>query len=440
LRKGFQDFGLTLGGRVGGLFFGMLTQIILAWNLGPDGRGSLAVCLVFAAILGMVFSVGSDIGVLYFVSSGNFSVSEGVFYVSIFAAISSILAMAAGSALMCAPLTFFAKATHGAFLLSLLLVPATLFSEVFYRLLTAVHMFKAFALASVLKSSLQTVLTIGFVWWAGWGVNGALLASIVTAGGILGICLIFLLHNFPMVRFRPSIADLKAMFWYGTRYYAGKISNMTNTQIGTVLLAFFAAPSEIGWFAVASRMTNLVEILPESITTVLFPRMASAPDGRKRLVVQTSQIVTIICGSIFLALSLLATPIVRILFSPEFLPAVPLIRILSIGGAVFCSGKIFLSYLIATKHPGVGSIAVTIGVIVNVALLVVLLPWIGVSGAAWAMALNYVVSSIVLFWAFRRFSGVRFADFFSFGGSDWKCLLTPIHHTFRKDVADGDRK
>jgi O-antigen/teichoic acid export membrane protein len=423
LGKGVHDLTLTLGSRVGAIVAGVATQSILAWNLGPDGRGALAVCLLFSSILVLIFSVGCNIGAVYFVSTKRFSISEGLFYTFVFGSLCSTAAVAVGWVSTLAPLAFFDKATHDAFLLSLVLIPASLFSEVLCRLLTAVHLFHHFAVVTILRSVLQLVLTCFFVWKAGWGVGGALLASIITAVSLSIVCVTVFFHRFEITRVAPSVKKFLEMFSYGARLYVGKISNMANVEIGTVLLAFLAPQAEIGFFATASRLVKLVETVPQALTITLFPRMAADPEGKKVLVMRSARVVLVLCGIILLFLALFATPLVRIVFSPAFLPVVPLVRILAMGSFVYCMARVFFSYLLATDHPGLASIPVTLGAVVNVGLLWWLLPIMGVTAAAWAMSVNYFVSSAILLIAFSVVSRSRLREVFSFSRKDWESLL-----------------
>lgn len=417
--KGLHDAGITLAGRIGALIATIATQSILAWSLGTEGRGSLAVCLLFSTIMVLIFSIGCDIGALYFVSSKRFNISEGYFYSLIFGTVCSLAAMIVGWGIIKTSIPFFEKASQNAFLLSLWLIPTKLFGTMFHRLLTAVKLFRHYAAITLLRALLQLTLTFCFVRMVQWGVQGAILATILTGTLIFIICSIVYIHEFDIKLIKPSFKKFAAMLSYGAHYYLGKISNMAKIQIGTVFLAFFATKSDIGLFAISSRLIKLVEMIPEAITTALFPRIAADKDGRKDLVVKTSRISLIVCGGIFSLLTLFTTPLVRIVFSPDFLPAVPLIRILAIGGVLYCMAKIFLSYLVATKHPGIASVAVMIGVIVNIILLYFLLPKFGVIAAAWAMSANYIISSIIILLLFKRLSGLKYSEIFGFCRSDW---------------------
>ncbi len=416
---GVNDFGVTIGGKVGKVLPGILTQSLLAWNLGPAGRGSLAICLVYSSLLVIIFSMASDTAAVYFVSSRRFSISEGVIYTIFYGAIASMAAMAAGWFAIGLPLAFFQQAAPEEFKLALLLVPATLFGVDLPRLFTAVFKFRIFAGLVLAHSFLQLIFTVLFVWILRGSVRGALWASIWSAGIVVVISLVLFRRECGLRWVRPTASNLGAMLKYGLRYYLAKISNMMNLQVGPIILAFFATRAEIGWFAVAARLTNLVEMIPDSMTAVLIPRAAGHQEGRSRLVARASRIVGVVCGVILIALAVVAQPLIRLVFSPEFLPAVPFIRIIALGLIIRCMSKVTISYLLGTDHPGVGAVAVAAGVSVNLAAMWYLLPRVGVIGAPWGMTISYLVSSAIILGSFSRLSGLSLKEIFTFRRSDW---------------------
>lgn len=419
---GVRDFGATIGGKVGKVLLGIMTQSLLAWNLGPADRGSLAICLVYSSLLVIIFSLASDSAAVYFVSSRRFSISEGVIYTVIYSVIASATAMVAGWFALDLPLAFFQQATPGEFKLTLLLVPTTLLGIDLPLLFTAVYRFKTFAWLSFAQSVLQLIFTVIFVWILRGGVRGSLWASIVSAGAIVPASLVLFRLQCGLKWTRPTLEKLMAMLRYGVRYYLGKISNMVNLQSGPIILAFFVNRAEIGWFAVAARLTSLVEMIPDSMVAVLFPRSAGHQEGRSQLVARTSRIVGTICGIILIGLAVVAHPLIRIVFSPDFLPAVPFVRILALGLIIRCMSKVAVSYLLGTDHPGVGAVAVVAGVSVNLAAMLYLLPRVGVIGAPWGMTLSYFISSAVILISFSSLSGLTLKDIFTFRRSDWSEL------------------
>jgi len=417
--RGKRDLGATYGSRIVVLMAGVLSQSVLAWNLGADGRGSYAVCLVFGTSLAKVFSVGIDNSMTYLVSSQRLSVAEGFSCALLLGAIYSMVAGSVGWLLLDLPVRFFSQASQEAFLLSLLLIPMIVFAEVFLRLLTAVRQFRSFAAINLFRGVCQLLLAVFLVWWLGLGVIGALLAFIITGLLAVLLCLVVLRRTCRLAWVSPSRSQLKEVLSHGIRQYIPKIGSLVNTQTGTVFLAFVATKTEIGWFALASRITVLVLMFPHSLNTVLLPRIAADEHGRKDLVARAMRVSFAVCGATFLFLALFGTVVVTIVFSSEFLPAVKLIRILAIGGTCYSVGNIALTYLIGIGCPGRGAAAVTAGIVLNLMALFLLTPTIGVSGAAWAMTANYVFSSVVLMWLFLRSSNLRLQEVVRFSRADW---------------------
>ena len=435
MASGIRNVSITFAARMCTLSMAVGTESCLAWFLGTSGRGSYAVCLLFATLLSLIFGVGCDVASIYFVSSKRFSLSEGITYSLIYGGIGSGLAIIAGLILMQFPLPFFDKATPTAFYLALITVPVLLFALVFMGLLTAVQQFGWFAAVSILNALAKLSMTIVFVWLLPWGVNGALLAIFVTDIITIGTTLVLFSRKYGAVLAKPTMKKIVDMLHYGAMYYIGKVSNQMNFQMGTMILALFATKEEIGLFAVASLSTTGATIIPDTLGTVLMPTIAGNKTGKRELVAQCSRLTALTCGILLSILAVFAKPIVTVLFSPAFLPAVPLIQILAFGVLIRCACKVFESFLLGTDRPGMLSFSVTVGIIVNLLVLILLLPMIGLIGASVAVSAGYFVSSALLLSAFIRFSGLTLVEIYHFRMSDW----IPIRSLFQKVAKAGCR-
>lgn len=408
------------------LILGIANQSCLAWFLGPADRGAFAVCLTYVTLLTIFFVVGCDTASIYFVSSGKVSLSEGVIQTFIYGGVGSLVAMVVGWCLMFFPVEFFMKASVSQFNIAILSIPVTLFSLLLSGLLTAVNHFKAFGIISIANSFLQLLLTVVFIEFFRWGVEGAFSATIAASSVTIFFTLVYFHHVLGLIWVRPSWLSLKEMFHYGLRYYVGKISNQVNLQIGAMILAFFATKEDIGIFAVASQLTARSMFIPDVLATVLMPRVAADKTGKTAVVAQCARLTFVACGVMLLVMAVFAKPLVIILFSPNFIAAAVLIQILIIGVLIRSYSKIFVPYLLGIDRPGIASISVFVGFIVNVGLLWLLLPIMGLSGAAWAMTIGYIVSSVILTWGFQHFSGLSFWQVHKFQKNDWYLIKDTI--------------
>ena len=434
MKIGIHDFSVTFIGKLVTIITVLGTQSCLAWFLGPEGRGSYAVCVMFAIVLSTVFVIGCDVASLYFVASGRFSVSEGLTYTLIYGGIGSLLAIAAGLGLLQLDLPFISKAGRSGFHLALLSIPLSLFSLILLNLLTAVRHFNQYALVSIGQGLSNLIFVLIYVRILGGGVNGALLA-VITASLITILFALYLFRrDFAVTWCRPTLARLKEMIHYGARYYVAKISNMANIQFGTLVLALFATREEIAFFAVAMRVAIQVMIVPDTLHLVLIPRSAQDREGKKDMVAWAVRLSGLICGAVLLLLIIFTRPLVVIIFSPAFAPAIPLIRIISIGVLIRSASKVIVPYLIGTDHPGVASFSTGVGMLVNLCMLLLLLPLIGLSGAAVAVTAGYLAGAVILFIWFSRLSGLSFGAILIPRREDITPLLALLKH-----IREGDQ-
>jgi len=429
--KGFNEFNVICAARMVQIAAQVGGQSCMAWCLGTEGRGSYAICSLFALMLVLVFSVGCDIASVYLVASKRFTVSDGIVNALVYGGIGSVIAIAAGVTLMQLPIAFFNKAPRLSFYLALGSIPFSLLSQVLTRLLTAVQLFRWFGVISIIKGISYLLLMVLFLRFFSWGVNGAVLVLILN--GLIGIIisLVLLWCNCGLVWVRPSLGKLLEMLHYGVRYYIGMLSNQVNYQVGTLVLAFFATTSEIGLFAVAMRLATQIMVIPDTMTTVMMPKIADDEKGKAEVLARCSRFTGLFCGFMLILIGVLAKPLVNVVFSPAFAAAIPLIRILCFGVFVRCISKIFVPYFLGSNRPGIVSLSVAVGTAVNLVAIWILVPRIGLAGASLGVVLSYLVSSIILTIMFVRLSGVTLRTAMTFDKVDWGLLVRSIRHCIR---------
>ena len=434
---GAKQTGITLGAEFVNMGLLFVAQVLLARYLEPAGRGSYAVCNVFAALLTVIFFLGTDVGLIYFIGSKKFTISQGVANTLIFAVACSALAIGAGVLLTWTPFEFFSKASREAFYLALASIPVTFLSMTLLRCLPQLRQFGWYAALTATRATAYVAAIGVFVILLGGGVNGALVAIIASNAVTLVLVVGFLRWRLGLRWEWPSWLRLGQMLHYGIRYYFGKISNLVNFQVGTLILAMFATESEIGLFSLALAMVMRIEVIPGALTTVLLSRVAADVSGRADLVAQCVRVTALVVGGMLIVGSLVVYPFF-LLVLPKFLPAVLVIWVLVPGEWIRSACKLFVPYFIGTNRPGVASAAVALGLVVNVALLAVLLPLLGINGAAASVTGSYIVSSIFLAVAFGRTSGIGFWETWRVRRADWDLAVYAGRRLFAVKQAPRD--
>ena len=107
----------------GTVIFGLAIQGLPAYTLLPEGRGSFALCVVFAGVLGVLFTPRAREGAQYFVMTKQATVSEGVGGALASCLVGGALAITLAIPFVHSDIAFFHKAETRSFYLALALVP-----------------------------------------------------------------------------------------------------------------------------------------------------------------------------------------------------------------------------------------------------------------------------------------------------------------------------
>lgn len=418
MRDGERDTVVSFASKLAVLALSVAIQSSLAWLLRPEGRGSYAVALLYGSVLATIFGFGADRAGQYFVASGGMKRSHGVWATIAALLVGSAVGIVVGRALMTLDLSFFDKAARGSFYIGLALVPFAALGNAFIFLFVGLNRIREMAIVSVVNVAVQFAVGVFLIVVLRMGVNGALLAVVFSNAAAIALSLWYLHRLDSLERVPFSELKLGQLFSYGARYQIAGLGNMANFRVGTMILALFATPVEIGLFAAISGLVTRVLMIPDAIETALFSRVAGDPAGRPDLVGEAARVSAIASGASLLVLALLARPLVWLLLSPEFLPGLKLLWILVPGVFLRATSKVLMSYFMGTNRPAICSWSVGIGALANLAALFILIPAIGFSGAAWAMTLGYVVSSAILIEVFRRVAGRPLSETWGFRRGD----------------------
>jgi O-antigen/teichoic acid export membrane protein len=210
---------------------------------------------------------------------------------------------------------------------------------------------------------------------------------------------------------------------------------MIELGLGTFVVAMYGSPEDVGFFAVASALVLKVLALPDSIETVMLPRIAADHAHRVELVAQSVRIAALLTGLAIAGIVAVSVPLVDVLFSPRFLPSVPLIWAMGLGVFTYAGSQMLMNYFRTIDRPGVCSLATWAGFVANAVVLLALYPVIGLHAAAWGMTAGFAARSIVLFTTFRQLSGPAAIAAMRFRRDD----LATIVQLFRRQRTAGAR-
>ena len=229
-------------------------------------------------------------------------------------------------------------------------------------------------------------------------VGAWLLALIATAG--IGV---FSLARYVRILPAVNVKAFRAQVSYGIRGYMGYVFQAANHRLDVFFVAYFVGPAAVGYYAVGFGIAELLWELPLALGTVLFPKGA-ALDARSN-----SRIAASICRrTLFLTamgiivLLALGRFVVLVLYGSEFLPSLTAFYILLPSALFYTIHKVLGSSLAGQGVPQATLYGGMLSVPVMVALNVILLPRVGIAGAAIASDVAYAINAAVILFIFWR--------------------------------------
>jgi O-antigen/teichoic acid export membrane protein len=419
---GVEDVAASFVKRIALLGSSLAIQSLLAYSLLPEGRGTYAVCIMFAGVLGMLFTPGANIGAQYYVITGRLTLSAGLSAAVIVCLLGGGVGAILGIVLIHSEIAFFDKAGSTTFLIALILVPLSAVSNAAQHQISGMRRFGRLAVFSLCQTGSHAGLVVTLVYGMGLGVDGAILALAAGEIVMISLCLAFLIKEANLHWSWPGWCNIVAVVRYGIRYHPARLTGHMEARIGVIALGVVAGRAEIGFFSVASGLMARVALISDSVVASLVPRLASTEGGRPELGAFCTRITLWTTLVALAGLLSVSVPLVRVLLSAEFLPIVPLMWIGAPGVLILSVGNVIATHFRSTDRPGICSWAAMAGLVVNFSALLILYPRIGISGAAWAMVCGVLVRGIWLSVEYCRRTDTPAPHLFLLQRGDWTRL------------------
>jgi O-antigen/teichoic acid export membrane protein len=216
----------------------------------------------------------------------------------------------------------------------------------------------------------------------------------------------------------PRVTIGQAMLRYGLKAHAGGLASQMNFRLDQAVMAAWVAPAQLGLYVAAVSASSLTQILPLAVRIVATPSIARRPDEDERI--ETLKMYfrnywalsLVLTGACAFALPW-ALPLV---YGEGFRDALWPAEILMIGSVFLGGTTVLTGGAQALGNPWLGSRAELAGLVVTVALLVMLLPVLGITGAAIASAAAYGVALFVLARGIARTSTISVMELLGIDG------------------------
>ena len=217
--------------------------------------------------------------------------------------------------------------------------------------------------------------------------------------------------SYRMHPFRPrlSLRAWRSLASYSIWSWLLSLAILLRDRADTLILGRLLGAGPLGVWSVGTEVAALptTEIV-EPLGRAAFSGFAEA----RRAGLAAGEVFARVLGAAALAtipagvgLSLVAGPLVRVAFGPGWEDAVPVLRVVAIAGTVMALGHV--SQHLLSVHGMLRRLSglTLLGAVLRAVLLLILIPMLGLSGAAWAIGIAILIEqSLVVLTAAGRFN------------------------------------
>lgn len=374
----------------------LVTGVITARMLGPEGRGAFAATTTWPQFFAMVSIAGLSSALVFRMRKSPETASSTAGTALLVASGASIAAIAAGIAVLPllmshypAPIIVFAQLCLASVLVNSL-------QMIIKQAFAGIGEFGQYNLANLLPQLLYLVALLSMVSFGTLSMHGAVLALL---GGGVAALLLTLPKFVRMVRpkLTGGVGEFRALTSYSTRASLTDLVYALSSFADRLVLIPFLPIEELGLYAVAFSFSRVVQLAQPAIMSVMFSNMSgrSRPEGKHLHDKACRFLVAALVGGCAL-LWLLGERLLVLTYGAEFGEANTLFRLLIVEAALGVLSQVTVQLFLSCDRPGLVSTIQVSVLAFSIGLLLLLVPTYGAQGAAAALVIAAAARWLVL--------------------------------------------
>jgi len=383
----------------------LVTGIVTARALGPDGRGVTVALTTVIQLAGFLFAMGVAQSLSYFIARRP---EDGPrLFTTWLLMLLPPTALAIGICELLLPTIFAADGdqaiTIGRWFLFTIVVAVGL--ELNYGLLLGAQDFVVY---NALRFAQPTVIATSYV--VLWRLDALTVESALIASGPAGAGLVLSVGLARSVaRIGVGAPDFRlglTTLWYGIRGQGSTIAANVTARLDVAMLPAFVTSASVGLYSVATNVSLIVYQLSNTFAGVILPAAARDPQRGPVKVVGSLWGSLAVAGVLALALGVFARPLLGVVYGDDFRDAAePLLLILP-GAVLFAGSSIATAGIYAAGRPFTATLTQVLGMVVTVVGLSVFLRSGGIRAAALVSTTSYATVFLASVVGYKVVSGV----------------------------------
>ncbi|MFL2077069.1 oligosaccharide flippase family protein [Marinilactibacillus psychrotolerans] len=391
---------------LGGSFF---ISVLLARLLGAEGKGIVTALFVFPNLLISLADMGVRQASAYTIGQKKYTVQEIFSSSLILWILASVL-----SVVLLIGYYLLSSNTNFSWLLIVIalgFVPIKILESYYYGIHQGKQQIEIMNARHMISFIARLISVVLFVWIISTGVFGAALSMLISSLAVVIYSYVKLkgtlnfkfsyIKGLPITLFKQGILFALALFVLNINY-----------RVDILILEHFVSSTDVGLYSVGVGLAELIWQLPTAIGTVLFSSSANSKSdinaANQAAKLLRVSLVFLVFGSIMFVFT--SRWIVPLIYGNEFQDSAQVINLLLPGIILVVIIQVLHSSLSGRGYPLIGLKIFILAIIVNIILNLILIPEIGINGAAIASSVSYAVGGIGYAWIYAKKTHLHIYD------------------------------
>tara|TARA_R110000751_G_scaffold3930_5_gene18531 strand:- start:64409 stop:65707 length:1299 start_codon:yes stop_codon:yes gene_type:complete len=406
----------------------LISSVIIARTLGADGRGLIALALIYPQLMLSIMEGGMRQSATYYLGKklASDNIILGILFVYIF------IAGIAGAILVYLLMKYSAGVEFdiSILLVSSIILPASLAVSTLRGYFLGKQQIKHFNSVVWLQKLLYVAIVIILYLTDELSVFSLIVTNAAIALFNATQAFYFISIKLP-ARPKYDHQTFISMFKLGVIYASGFFLIKANYQVDILLLGWLSSTAELGVYALSVQLGELLWQLPAAVMLVLMSKSANSQAGGKHIIesvcksVRLTFLITIFsCFGLLIVCYLLIVPI----YGDEFAGAFRMITFLAPGLILAPIFKTINAYYAGNGRPHTSIVIMGCAVIVNIVLNVLSIPIYGGVGAALSSSISYALAALIFTLYFANKEQVKYREILFVKRSDFAPLIKKLRN------------
>ena len=244
------------------------------------------------------------------------------------------------------------------------------------------------------------------------GVDGAVLAWLGGSFFAL-ISAILLTRDYWAFQFEEIVPITREALRYGLKSYVANLSSFANYRLDSFLVNSMAGASQVGLYSVGVSLAEMTWYFPNAVSSALFPKVPTLdPEVAKKVTARICRQMLVLLVPFTLVYLFFGSWLIPIFYGPRFTDSISPFIWLMPGMIALAIAKIISADFAGRGKPQYATYSSTMTLVVTIILDVLLIPRMGISGAAIASSVAYSVATGLVVYFYLKDANIKLGDIF----------------------------